>query len=303
MDNLRHYLLLHFIVLIWGFSGILGMLISIPAVEVVFYRTGISAILLFGFIFFSNRRLGQSGSKGVISQFLTGTLIAAHWVLFFQSARLSNVSICLAGMSTCALWTSLLEPLFFRRRLYPVDVLLSFLAVVGMAIVFQVEFEYWRGLVLAILSAFIASVFTIINGQFIQQGKDAFVITFYEMTGAALIILLFLPFYSEWNEGINLSLEGWDFLWIGLLAIVCTVYAYSVSVKIMTHITPFVMNLTVNLEPVYGIVLAVLIFGAKEEMSAGFYAGTGLVLVSVLAYPVIHRINRTRKLPKKSPVL
>ncbi len=303
MGNLRHYLILHFIVLIWGFSGILGMLISIPAVEVVFYRTSISAVVLLGFILFTKRQLFQSGRKGVLAQLTTGTLIAIHWILFFQSARVSNVSICLAGMSTCALWTSLLEPIFYKRKIQPVDIILSLLAVAGMAIVFQVEFEYWEGLVLAIISAFIASIFTIINGRFIQQGKDAFVITFYEMSGAALIILLFFPFYSGWNGGLNLTLIGWDYAWMGLLAIVCTVYAYSISVKIMTHITPFVMNLTVNLEPVYGIMLALIVFGANEEMSAGFYGGTALVLIAVLAYPIINKIKRSKRLSKKSPIL
>lgn len=299
MGNLRHYLLLHFIVLIWGFSGILGMLMTVPAVEVVFYRVMISAVILYGYIRFTSLNLWSGGRGGVVRQLLTGTLIAAHWILFFLSARVSNVSVCLAGMATCSLWTALIEPVYFKRRIQGVDVILSVLAVAGMVVIFNVETQYWLGLLLAVISALLASIFTIINAGFIKKYGDPFVITFYEMVGAMLIILLFFPAYSYLNDGINLNLFGYDFLWIGLLAIVCTVYAYSISVKLMKEITPFVMNLTVNLEPVYGIILAVIIFGDKEEMSGGFYLGTSIILLAVLAYPVINRINRRKPLENR----
>ena len=299
MGTSRPYVFLHFIVLIWGFSGILGMLISIPAVEVVFYRVLLSALALAMFIFWSGRNFHETGTHGISRQLATGILIAIHWVLFFLSARVSNVSICLAGMATCSLWTALMDPFFYKRRIQGIDVLLSVIAVIGMVIIFNVEFKYWLGLVLAIASAFVGSLFTIINAKFIDQGKDPFIITFYEMSGATVIILLFFPIYSNLNGGINLSFQGLDYLWMAILALVCTVYAYSISVQLMKHITPFTMNLTVNLEPVYGIILAVMIFGSSEEMSYGFYLGTGVILLAVLAYPVVNRIKKRKQIENR----
>lgn len=275
------------------------MLLSVPAVEVVFYRVSISAVALLGFLLWTGRGLFGDGMNTTSRQLATGILVAIHWILFFLSARISNVSVSLVGMATCSLWTALMEPFYTKKRIQAVDVLLSLIAVLGMVIIFNVEVQYWLGLVVAIASAFVAAIFTIINAQFIQQGRDPYVITFYEMTGASLIILIFMPLYSIYFDGLNLTLTGWDFLWIGLLSLVCTVYAYSISVKIMKYLTPYVVNLTINLEPVYGIALAVLIFGSREEMSRGFYLGACLILMAVLAYPLINRWRNRRPLKNR----
>ncbi len=297
--NTRNYLILHLLVLIWGFTAILGKLISLPPVEVVFYRTLIAALALIVFIRFTKRTFRTSGHRGYALQLGTGVLIAVHWILFFLSARISNVSVCLAGIATCSLWTAFLEPIYYKKSVKPFEVFLGLLGVVGMVIIFNVELDYWLGLLLAIGSAFLASVFTIINAEFVRRGRDPFVITFFEMSGAFLAIVLILPVYGWMQGGIDLSLVGFDWLWLGILAIVCTVYAFSVSVDLMKSISPFLMNLTVNLEPVYGIILAVIIFGSSEEMSGGFYLGTALILAAVLAYPVYNRFTRRKPLDNR----
>lgn len=293
---IRPYLTLHLLVLIWGFTAILGMLIEVPAVEVVFYRTLISTLVLSGYVYFTRRSFR---SAGIWRQLGTGAIISAHWILFFLAARVSNVSVCLAGLATISLWTAFLEPLYYKKSLKPFEVFLGGLAVVGMVVIFQVEFQYWLGLLLGVLSALLASIFTIINADFVRRGRDPFVITFYEMVGACLSIVIFFPIYAPLQGGLALALSWADFWWLMILAVVCTVYAYSISVKLMSDISPFLMNLTVNLEPIYGILLALMIFGKSEKMSGGFYVGTALILIAVLAYPVYNRMTRRKPLDNR----
>ncbi len=292
----KDYLTLHFIVLIWGFTAILGLLIKIPSVEIVFFRTLIAALGLWVLLKFWKRSLAIHSRKHFLVIIGTGFLIAAHWILFFLSARISNASVCLAGMATCSLWTSLIEPLSQGRRIKGFEVLLSFTAFIGIGIIFNVEFDYLSGLLTAVLSAFIAAVFTVINGR-LTQTYDPYVITFYEMVGACLATALFFPVYTSFFVDtlvLNPTVEDW--LYLSVLAIVCTVYAYSISIELMKRLSAFSVNLVVNLEPVYGIILALIIFGASEEMSLGFYLGTFLILTSVLLYPLLNRRYKKKAL-------
>ncbi|WP_421763034.1 DMT family transporter [Ekhidna sp.] len=292
----KDYLTLHFIVLIWGFTAILGLLIDIPSVEVVFFRTFISSIGLWVLLKFWKRPLKINSQKHLLIILGTGVLIAAHWILFFLSARISNASVCLAGMATCSLWTSLLEPLSQKRKIKGFEVMLSIIAFIGIGVIFNVEFDYLSGLLTAVLSAFIASVFTVINGR-LTKTYDPYVITFYEMMGACVAIALFFPVYTGFFvESLSLNPSLMDWLYLSVLALVCTVYAYSISVELMKRLSAFSINLVVNLEPVYGIILALIIFGASEEMSAGFYLGTLLILTSVLLYPLLNRRYKKKAL-------
>jgi drug/metabolite transporter (DMT)-like permease len=174
-------------------------------------------------------------------------------------------------------------------------VLLSVIAFVGIAIIFNVEFDYLSGLLTAVLSAFIAAIFTVINGR-LTKNYDPYVITFFEMSGACLSIVLFFPIYGALVGSLQLIPTLSDWLWLSLLAIFCTVYAFSISVELMKRLSAFSINLVVNLEPVYGIILALIIFGTSEEMSPGFYLGTLLILTSVLLYPVLNRRYKKRAL-------
>lgn len=292
----KDYLLLHFIVLIWGFTAVLGLLITIPAVEVVFFRTLIASLGLIVLLKIRRRDIVVSNRKDLLIFLGTGSLIASHWILFFLSARISNASICLAGMATCSLWTSLLEPLSQGRKIRGFEVLLSVIAFLGIAIIFNVAFDFLTGLLVAVLSAFIASIFTIINGRYTNR-YNPYVITFYEMMGACISVLVFYPIYvTFFTDKIVWMPPAEDWIYLGLLAIFCTVYAYSVSVELMKRLSAFSINLVVNLEPIYGIILALVIFGASEEMSSGFYLGTGLILTSVLLYPLLNRRYKKKAL-------
>lgn len=292
----KDYLTLHFIVLIWGFTAILGLLIEIPSVEVVFFRTFIASIGLWILLKFWKRPLKINSQKHIWVILGTGVLIAAHWILFFLSARISNASVCLAGMATCSLWTSLIEPLSQKRKIKRFEVLLSIVAFIGIGVIFNVEFDYLSGLLTAVLSAFIASVFTVINGR-LTKTYDPYVITFYEMVGACLATVAFFPIYSGFFvDRLSLNPSVSDWVYLAVLAIICTVYAYSISVELMKRLSAFSINLVVNLEPVYGIILALIIFGDSEEMSPGFYVGTLLILTSVLLYPLLNRRYKKKAL-------
>jgi drug/metabolite transporter (DMT)-like permease len=296
MPMVRSYLHLHFLVLIWGFTAILGLLISIPAVEIVFYRTLIAAVGLAALLHFKQIPF-QLPRSAVVMMLLTGVLIAGHWILFFASARVSTASVCLAGMATTSFWTSLLEPLVFRKKVRWYEVALGLVVIGGLYIIFHFEFNHALGLSLALVSAFLAAVFTVSNARFARQYHHQQV-TFYEMVGACVSIILYFPIYQLTlaKGGLQLHLNAMDVVYMLILAIVCTVYAYSASIGLMKKISAFSVNLTVNLEPVYGIVLAVLIFGEKEKMQTGFYVGAGVILLSVLAHPLFNRIYHRKHL-------
>lgn len=293
----KDYIKLHFIVWIWGFTAILGLLITIPSVEIVFYRTLIATFALLPFLFY--KKLSFSlGTKAILKIVGTGVIIAAHWILFFAAARVSTASVCLAGMATCSLWTSFLEPFMNNKKIKAFEVFLGLTVIGGLYVIFRFEFNHALGLGMAVVSAFLSALFSVINGKFTFR-YDPYVITFYEMVGACLGTVLFFPIYTTYftSEGLQLVPTAMDWLWLIILAVICTVYAFSVSVEIMKRVSAFVVNLTVNLEPVYGIILAVLIFGEKEEMKPGFYLGTLIILLSVLAYPILNKYYKRRAQP------
>jgi len=289
MASLKDYLQLHFIVLIWGFTAILGLLISVPPVEIVFYRTLIAAIALAIFLSWKGESL-KLRRRDWWKIPLTGLLIGAHWILFFLSARVANASVSLAGMATLALWTSILEPLMTKKKFRLFEILLGISVLSGLYVIFRFEFEYALGLFLAILSAFLAAVFSIINSQLTLR-YNHYHITLLEMGGACVSIALFFPVYAKYfSEAghLQLVLEPMDILYLLILAGVCTVYAYSKGVELMQRISAFGLNLTIHLEPVYGIILAVIFFNEHENLSPGFYVGTLIILISVLSYPVVN---------------
>ncbi|MEB2780155.1 DMT family transporter [Algoriphagus sp. C2-6-M1] len=293
--TIKDYLMLHLIVLIWGFTAILGLLISLPAIELVFYRTLIASVGVAGLFLLKKKNLLIPFSS-MIKVTGVGFVIAMHWILFFWSARVSTASVCLAGMATTSLWTAFVEPLFNRTKVKWYEVGLGLMVISGLLVIFSFESGYWLGLSMALASAFLAAVFSVLNGKLAHK-HNPYQITFYEMAGACLFTLLFMPIYSNFmtNEGLQLNWIGYDWFWLFILGGICTVYAFSVSVELMKRLSVFSINLTVNLEPVYGIVLAVLIFGESEKMTPQFYLGTGIILISVLTYPVLNYLNKRRK--------
>ncbi|HEY9008624.1 MAG TPA: DMT family transporter [Ohtaekwangia sp.] len=289
MATRNDYFKLHFIVFLWGFSAVIGKLVSIPAVEMVFYRA-ILAVIGMGIVIFVTKGTFSVTSHQLIRLLLIGTIVAVHWMAFFGSARVSNVSVSLVGFATNSLWAALLEPWFNRTRVKKFELLLGLVVIFGLYIIFSFDFHYKAGLLLSILAGFTSALFSVFNAKVVRS-IPTFTITFYEMMGVFISIGIFLPFYKQIAPGHTLHLipSLTDWLCIAVLAGVCSVYAYSVAVELMKKISVFLLQLTLNLEPVYGIVMAVIVFKDKEKMGLNFYIGTLIILAAVAAYPVLKR--------------
>ena len=301
-DKLRSYLHFHVIVFIWGFTAVLGALISLDAVPLVWYRMLMASGFIFIWIKWRKKDL-KLGAKRVWVMLIAGLVIALHWLTFFGAIKASNVSITLAVLSTGAFFTSIMEPIFYKRKVIWYEVLFGIIVVLGLYIIFKVETEFLRGIVLALISAFLSAVFALINGKLAQR-EDASVISFYELltgTGAISIYLLLLSLFGNSSAGFstkffNVSAADWGYLFI--LASVCTAYAFIASVAVMRHLSPYTIMLTINLEPVYGILLAFWIFGSDEKMSPGFYYGAFIILSTVILNGILKtriKIRRQRK--------
>lgn len=294
MQNARlfNYLHLHVIVFIWGFTAVLGALISIDAIPLVWYRMLLATIFILFFL--KIRKIDMRHTrKALAGFFIAGLLIALHWLAFFGAIKVSNVSVTLAVMSTGAFFTSFLEPLYYRRRIIGYEVLFGLLVVVGLYIIFQFETGYLMGIILALCSSFLGSLFSVINGKMAKRHR-ASVISFYELLFGMLCITIFLAFNGDFtSEFFQLSSNDWIYLLI--LATVCTAYAFIASIHVMKWLSPYTVMLTINLEPVYGILLALLILGDSENMSPQFYYGALIILVTVLANGIV----KTRRTIKK----
>ena len=272
----------------FGFTGIIGKLISIPAVEMVFYRTLLAAIGM-GIFLLITRRSARVSVDDLTTLLATGVIVALHWLTFFVSGRIANISVSLVGFATASFWTAFLEPLINRKRIQLLEVLMGLFVLAGLLIIFSSDFDYSIGLLVGILSGLTCAVFTIINARLVAR-VEPFTITLYEMVSAAVAVALFLPLYrAQWAEGQQLQLQptGTDWVWIMVLSLLCTVYAYSAAVELFKRISVFLFQLTLNLEPVYGILMALLVFGETEKMTINFYAGTFMIFCAVIVYPFI----------------
>ena len=279
-DKIKNYLHLHFLVFIAGFTAILGELITISAIPLVWFRMLIASILVFIYIKASKTDIRIS-PKSVIKLFFAGIIIALHWITFFGSIDASNVSIALAMFSTGAFFASIIEPIVFKRKTIWYEIIFGILVIIGVFIITQSELKYLKGIILGISSAFLSSLFAVLNGKFLQR-HTATVISFYEfISGVAFITLFILLFYDGFSlEFFQLSISDYAYLFI--LASVCTAYAFIAVVHVMKVISPYTVVLSYNLEPVYGIILAIILFPEKEKMSSNFYFGAAIILITVM---------------------
>lgn len=290
MATRTDYLKLHFIVFLWGFSAILGKLVSIPAVEMVFYRSFLAAIGM-GMVMLATKGTFQVTKSQLVRLILIGFIVALHWVAFFGSARVANVSVSLVGFATNSLWAALLEPWFNRTRVKKFELMLGLVVVCGLYIIFSFDFQYKLGLFLGVLAGFTSALFSVFNSRMVRL-VPAFTITFYEMIGAFVGLAIFFPVYrATWAPGgvLHLAPAAMDWLYIGLLAGVCSVYAYSTAVELMKKVSVFLIQLALNLEPIYGIIMAVIIFGSEEKMGTNFYVGALIIMAAVVLYPVFKK--------------
>jgi drug/metabolite transporter (DMT)-like permease len=282
--KLGSYLKLHFIVFIWGFTAILGALISINADALVWYRMLFAGAFLLRVIIFQKKSFIVP-PKEFFKLVFVGFLIAVHWMFFFKAIHISNVSITLSVFSLGAFLAALLEPLFYGRKVLWYEVFFGLVIIAGLGIILQVEINYLEGMMYALASIIIGVLFTLMNGKLIEK-NDSSVITFYEFMAGVFFISIYFLFENKFNaEFFTLTSNDWILLLI--LASVCTAYAFTASVKVMQQLSPYTIMLTTSLEPVYGIILAYFLLGGKEKMSFGFYMGALLIVVTVILNGIV----------------
>ena len=290
----KNYLHLHFLVFIAGFTAILGELITIKAIPLVWYRMVIASILMFIYIKVAKVKL-KITLKSLLRLSIAGIIIALHWITFFGAIDESNISIALAMFSTGAFFASLIEPLIYRRTIIWYEILLGFIVIIGVFIITQSEIKYLTGILLGISAAFFSSLFAVLNGKFLTQ-HTATVISFYEFLSGVLFISIYILFFGDGFSLDFFSLSTSDFWYLFILASVCTAYAFIAAVYVMKLISPYTVVLTYNLEPIYGIIMAIILFPEKEQMSASFYYGAMVIIASVILNGIL---KNTRKLKRK----
>ena len=283
-DNAKSYLSLHWIVFIWGFTAVLGRLITLDALPLVWFRMLFAVSFIF--IYIKIKKVPLKLPKRVLLKFLVaGLVIALHWFTFFRAIKVSNVSITLACLSTGAFFTSIIEPIFFNKKVVWYEILFGLVVVFGLTIIFNVEGKYMEGIILALTSAFLSASFAVINSKFVKDYPPT-IISYYELLGGVIFFSIFILGTSGFDTKF-FQLTPHDFMYLMILSSVCTAYAFIASTAVMKFLSPYTVMLTINLEPIYGILLAVLIFKDKEQMSPTFYVGAAVILITVLLNGII----------------
>lgn len=278
-NKLKSLIHFHFIVFVFGFTAILGSLISVDSLKLVWHRMLIASVFLLFLAPFFKKKLKIS--KNILLKLLfCGLIISLHWIFFFKAIKVSNVSITLSILSLGAFITSFLEPILYNRKIILYEVFLGLLVVIGTAIIFKTQFHYLEGIIYAFISVILSVFFTLFNGKLV--GKiSSFTISFYELIGGFITVSLLLIISNDFNTDL-FYLKSSDVLWLFILGTVCTAYAFVISVDVMKHLSPFSIMLSINMEPIYGIVLAIIFLNESENMSYEFYIGFLLIFLSVI---------------------
>tara|TARA_B100000427_G_scaffold25220_1_gene18727 strand:- start:65 stop:943 length:879 start_codon:yes stop_codon:yes gene_type:complete len=279
-NNFKHYLHLHFLVFIAGFTAILGELITISSIPLVWHRMLIASVLTFIYLLIKKNNI-KIDLKTLLKFSLPGLIIALHWITFFEAIEQSNISITLAMFSTAAFFTSFIEPFFFKRKIIFYEIIMGLLVIIGVYMITMAEISYLNGIVLGILSALFSSLFSVFNGKLVKK-YSPIIISFYEFLTGLIFITIYLVMFNSFDSVFLNSLISLDYLYLFILGSICTAYAFIAAVGLMKFLSPFTVVLTYNLEPVYGIILAIILFPDKENMSKIFYLGAFLILVTII---------------------
>jgi len=275
---------LHTAVFLWGFTGVLGRLIHLNEGLLVWYRLLITIITLF-ILLWQQGELELLSKKLILKLFGVGAIIALHWVCFYGSIKASNVSICLTCLSSAGLFTALLEPLLHKRTPQIQEVLLSLLGIAGICLIFHFDTRYQKGIIIALIATLLSVIFSVLNKQILTNDKPSIkskTLMFYELLGGFVVLTAFMPTYLHYFPSNYLFPTTQDWCWLVLMSWLCTVLAMDLSLQALKHMSAFTQNLTLNLEPVYGIILAFAVYKENKELGISFYFGFGLIVLSVI---------------------
>ena len=288
----KHFLLLHIIVFIWGFSPVLGRFIQVDTYSLVWYRLLITVAVMFGYIRFTKMNLRIS-VKDILQLSGIGLIILLHWLCFYGAIKVSNISVTMVAFSTGTLFSAFIEPFFFNRKIRVYEIIIGLIIIAGISLIFTIETQYWLGILLGMLAALTAAFFGVMNGLMIKK-NSAVIISFYELFAALMgltaIMLSSGQITSDFFRPDNQSVIG-----LLLLSLVCTVFPFIASVNLYKYISPYTQILTVNLETVYGIIWAIVLYNENKELKPEFYVGVFIILAAVFVNPLIKK-----KLEKQS---
>lgn len=286
-NKLRAYFYLHFCVFLWGFTAILGKLITLKAVPLVWWRVLLASTTLLIFI---PKRQWRKLSKSALPRLVgIGVLVGLHWICFYGAIKLSNASVAVASMATTSFFAAITEPLLFRQRVKWYELGLGILILPGMALVVgNINWDMRIGFGVGIIGALLAAIFSALNkGVLERDPPPPLVISFVELFAATGICSIVLPLLMWQSPETRLLPSNQDWIWLLVLAWVCTLLPYYLSLQAMRYISAFSTNLTINLEPVYGVLLAVLLFREDKDLSPHFYIGMLIILLAVFSHPFL----------------
>jgi drug/metabolite transporter (DMT)-like permease len=270
---------LHIAVFLWGFTGVLGKLISLNAGWLVWWRllmVTIGVWLFFGL----QKKIRKLPTPRMLTVMLVGVLLALHWLCFYGSIKLSNVSIALTCLATSGLFSAILEPLFFRRKMQMNELALGGLVLLGVLLIYYTNLHFSVGVLVGVLAAILTVMVSVINKKFVQDVPPVSMTTF-QLTGSFLGLTILMPLYHYLLPTNVILPQQWDWLWIFILAVGCTILPFVLYVQALQKVSAFTINLTLTLEPVYGIILAFAVYQENKELSNGFYYGLVLIIVAV----------------------
>ncbi|WP_308993935.1 DMT family transporter [Mariniflexile litorale] len=291
--KLKNHLHLHFLVFIAGFTAILGELITIAAIPLVWFRMVMASILIFAYIKIAKVDVKIS-FKAIIKLSFAGIIIALHWITFFGAIDASNISITLAMFSCGAFFASLIEPIIYKRRIIWYEILFGIIVIIGVFIITKSEIKYLNGIVLGISSAFLSSFFAVLNGRFLKH-HTATVISFYEFLSGVLFVSIYILIFGGGFSTEFFNLNNSDYGYLFILASICTAYAFIAVVHVMKVVSPYTVVLSYNMEPIYGVFMAVILFPEKEHMSTSFYYGAIVIITTVLLNAILKNIRLLKK--------
>ena len=286
---------MHLAVFLWGFTGILGKLITLNEFPLVWYRVLLSSIF-FVIVLIIKKELEAISLKQFLRFFVIGSVIAIHWCCFFGAIKYSNASIALVCMSTAGIFTAILEPLVLKTPFNYKEVLLGLVALLGVYFIYHFEFKYALGISLGVLAALLSTVFTLMNKKIVDDFKPR-PMAFYEILSAFLFLTILIPFFSNYFPSVSFVPTSYDWLWLVVLSLFCTVWGQSLALDALKKLSTFTTVLLVNLEPVYGIILAFIIYQENKQLGWGFVAGMLLIAGSVAIHSILMlpKDNKIRK--------
>ena len=289
----KAFIQLHIAVFLAGFTAILGKLITLNEGLLVWYRLLITSVTLFILLYF-RKELQKLSIKNALKLIGVGGIVALHWVSFYGSIKYSNVSVSLTCLSGIGFFTAFFEPLIMRRKVDFVEILLGMLAIIGIYLIFDFYPQYKLGILFGIISAMLASLFPILNKNLLKEFSSK-TVTLYEMSGGLIVLTFIIPFYLQYFPADYYLPTTYDWLWLLILGWLCTVFTFILALNALKKISPFTASLAYNLEPVYGIILAFIIFHENKYLSEGFYLGLGLILLAVILQTVrVYTLHKRR---------